>query len=59
MIQDNSSFEIDMYVFSFDFCTSSEKYMLRDALREAWEWGTKDRISNVDTGTKGKKIRLR
>ena len=59
MANDSNSFEIDMYVFCFDFCTSSEKYMLRDALREAWEWGTKDRISNVDTGTKGKKIRLR
>lgn len=59
MTNDSNSFEIDMYVFSFDFCTSSEKYMLRDALREAWEWGTKDMISNVDTGTKGKKIRLR
>ena len=59
MANDSNSFEIDMYVFSFDFCTSSEKYMLRDALREAWEWSTKDRISNVDTGTKGKKIRLR
>ena len=59
MANDSNSFEIDMYVFSFDFCTSSEKYMLRDALREAWEWGIKDRISNVDTGTKDKKIRLR
>lgn len=59
MTKDSNSFEIDMYVFSFDFCTSSEKYMLQDALREAWEWGTKDRMSNVDTGTKGKKIRLR
>ena len=59
MTKDSNSFEIDMYVFSFDFCKSSEKYMLRDALREAWGWGTKDRISNVDAGTKGKKIRLR
>ena len=59
MTNDSNSFEIDMYVFSFDFCTSSEKYMLRDALREAWEWGTKDRISDVYTSTKGQKIRLR
>lgn len=59
MTQDSSSFEIDMYVFSFDFCTSDERYMLRDAIREAWEWGNKDRKSDVDTSTKGKKIRLR
>lgn len=59
MTKDSNSFEIDMYVFSFDFCTSDEKYMLRDALREAWEWGTKDKESDVDTSTEGKKIRLR
>ena len=45
MTKDSNSFEIDMYVFSFDFCTSSEKYMLRDALREAWEWGKIGRAS--------------